>query len=540
MSLWLILGAMGAAVATILFLGLRRGSPAPSDTADHDLAVYRAQLDELERDRERGVLEDSQLESARLEVQRRMLAADAGRGRAGHAAAGKAGSVISLAIALAVPLGAGAVYLWLGNPAIDSQPFAERQGGTAPSAEAGGPLPDVATMMARLRERLVEQPDDLQGWISLGRAAYALGDFGEAITAYRRALAIDGDLGQLHSALGEAHVMSAGGVVTEAARKAWEQAVARDPLDPRARFYLALASEQDGDKEGALAALTTLIDDAPAEAPWAEGVRQRAVAIAQDLGLDPVEILPPGAPPDLTASPEDAEQLAARLESDPKDYQGWIELAHLRVESGDRDGAQAALQRGGEVYAGAPFVQQQLRQAAVELGLEESQRTARGPSAEDMAAASEMSPDEQQEMIRGMVTRLAARLEDDPQDAQGWRMLGRSYGVLGEPEKSAEAFGRAAELLPDDMEVQLDYATALLEAAGSGALPAEAVARLEKIVARDPSNPDALYYLGEVAQRQGDAENAALYWQRLLAQMPEDSEDHAWLKARIEALETKD
>jgi cytochrome c-type biogenesis protein CcmH len=64
------------------------------------------------------------------------------------------------------------------------------------------------------------------------------------------------------------------------------------------------------------------------------------------------------------------------------------------------------------------------------------------------------------------------------------------------------------------------------------------VARLEKIVARDPSNPDALYYLGEVAQRHGDAAGAALYWQRLLAQLPAESEDHAWLKARIEALES--
>ncbi len=537
MTLWLILGAMGAAVATILFLGLRRGGPLPSDAADHDLAVYRAQLDELDRDRERGVLEDSELGSARIEVQRRMLAADARRGRTGDASPRKAGWVVPLALAFGVPLGAGAVYLWLGNPTVDSQPFAERQGRAAPSAEGGEPLADVATMMARLRERLLEEPDDLQGWINLGRAAYAMGDYGEAISAYQRAIAIGSDLGHLHSALGEAHVMSAGGIVTEAAQKALEAAVARDPTDPRARFYLAIAREQDGDKEGALAALTALVDDAPADASWAEGVRQRAAAIVQDLGLDPASVVPPGAA-DLAASPEDAEQLAARLESDPKDYQGWIELARLRVALGDTDGAHDALARGAEVYAGAPFVQQQLRQAAVELGLEGAQGTARGPSAEDMAAASEMSPDEQQEMIRGMVAGLATRLDDDPDDAQGWSMLGRSYGVLGEPGKSAEAFGRAAELLPDDMEAQLDYATALLEAAGAGAPPPEAVARLERIVARDPSNPDALYYLGEVAQRQGDTAGAALYWQRLLAQLPEESPDHAWLKARIEAFET--
>jgi len=551
MTLWLILGAISLAVAAILFVGSRRGTRVPSDAADHDLAVYRAQLDELERDRERGVLQDSELESARLEVQRRMLAADAARGRTVGGQPGTAGWGVPMALAVAVPLSAGAVYLWLGNPGVDSQPFAERRGGSAQSAE-GGALPDVATMMMGLRERLAEDPADLQGWITLGSAAFAMGDFGEAITAYNRALAIDADLAQLHSALGEAHIMSAGGIVTEAARRALEQAVAKDPLEPRARFYLAIAREQDGDKEGALAALTSLLEDAPADATWTDGVRQRAMAMAVELGQDPATAVPPSQPAGGGAGPEDAKQLAARLESDPKDYQGWIELARLRMDAGDRDGAQAALQRGAEVYAGAPFVQQELRQAAAQLGLPqelgspqqdgspETETAARGPSAEDIAAASEMSPDEQLEMIRGMVGGLAARLEDEPNDAEGWRMLGRSYGVLGEPEKSAEAFGRAAELLPEDMGVQLDYATALLEASGADAPPAAAVSRLEKIVARDPSNPDALYYLGEAAHRQGDAAGAALYWQRLLAQLPEDSEDHAWLKGRLDALATTD
>lgn len=536
MTLWLILGAISVAVAAILFVGSRRGARAPSDAAEHDLAVYSAQLSELERDRERGVLEETELESARLEVQRRMLAADAARGRAAVGRPGTAGWGLPLAFAIAVPLGAAALYLWLGNPGVDSQPFAERQAQRAQSAEGGSP-PDVATMMTRLRERLAEDPSDLQGWMTLARAAYALGDYGETITAYNRAIAIDDGLAGLHSALGEAHVMAARGIVTEAARRALEQAIARDPTDPRARYYLAMAQEQDGDKAGALAALTALLEGAPADASWADGVRERAMALAVDLGRDPAAAMPPAGPAGA-ASADDAEQLAARLESDPKDYQGWIALARLRADAGDPAGAQAALERGAEVYAGAPFVLQQLRQAAVELGLEETQSTARGPSAEDMAAASEMSPDEQQVMIQGMVAGLAARLEDAPDDAEGWRMLGRSYGVLGEPEKSAEAYGRAAELLPEDMAAQLDYAAALLEASGDGAPPPEAVTRLERIVAREPENADALYYLGEAANRQGDTDGAALYWQRLLALLPEGSEGHTWLKARLEALDT--
>lgn len=468
MTLWLILGAMGAAVAAVLFLGARRRRPQAGDDAEHDLAVYRAQLRELERDRERGVIEESELAAARLEIERRLLAADTARrpesrngrsARNGGGAPRKGGWALSLALALAVPLGAGAAYLWLGNPGIESRPFAARSGASSgsPSAE-GGDAPDVASMMARLRARLAEEPDDLDGWIMLGRSAAALGDYGEAIAAYSRALALDGELAHVYAALGEAQVFAAGGIVTEAARRALEQAQARDPANPRARFYLALARDQDGDKEGALAALTAMLADAPPDAAWAEGVRNRAAALAAEIGRDPASVLPPAV----------------------------------------------------------------------------------GPGEGDMAAAAEMTPAEQQAMIRDMVGRLAARLEDAPDDAQGWRMLGRSYGVLGEPDKSAVAFGRAAALLPEDPGAQLDYAAALLNTAGTGEPPAEAVARLEDIVAQDPANGDALYYLGEARRRQGETAAAAELWRRLLGQLPEGSEDRAWLKARLEALEASE
>jgi cytochrome c-type biogenesis protein CcmH len=465
MTLWLILGAMGVAVAAVLFVGLRRGRPRPQDAAEHDIAVYRAQLDELDRDRERGVLEERELAAARLEVQRRLLAADAARRPGGEAAPKTPGWGLPLALALAVPIGAGALYLWLGQPGVDSEPFAERQ--RKPEVEGGEALPDVATMMARLRDRLAQQPDDLEGWIMLGRSAAALGGYDEAISAYRRALALDGERGEVYSALGEAQVLAAGGIVTEPAQAALEQAIARDPTDPRARFYLAIAREQDGDKQGALEALTALVADAPAGASWADGVRRRAAAIAEDLGLDPASILPPA---DSAAT-------------------------------------------------GSPTA---------------------GPGADDLAAVAEMSPAEQQVMVRGMVAKLAARLEAKPDDAQGWRMLGRSYNVLGEPEKAAEAFGRAAALLPDDPGAQLDYAAAQLTAAASGAPPPEAVARLEKIVAQDSANRDALYYLGEARRRQGDVAGAAVLWRRLLTQLPKESEDHAWLKTQLDALEAKD
>jgi cytochrome c-type biogenesis protein CcmH len=66
-----------------------------------------------------------------------------------------------------------------------------------------------------------------------------------------------------------------------------------------------------------------------------------------------------------------------------------------------------------------------------------------GPSAEDMAAAAQMTAEERRQMVRGMVERLAARLNDNPDDRDGWLRLARAYEVLGEPEKAADARARA-------------------------------------------------------------------------------------------------
>jgi cytochrome c-type biogenesis protein CcmH len=534
MTLWLILGAMSAIAVAPLLFGLRRGRVAPSARAEHDLAVYRAQLEELERDLKRGVLDESEAESARIEVQRRMLAADAARAEGGDGSDAKGSRALGVAAALLVPVAALAIYLWLGSPEIESQPYAERVAETPDTTEGQtGKLPDVETMMARLRERLAENPDDVEGWISLGQVSMLLGRLDQAIEGYSRALTLSPGLPEAHSALGEAYVLRADGIITQDARESFEAALAGDPDEPRARFYLAVAREQDGDRQGALDSLIAMLEDAPPGAGWTDSVRQAAAAMADNLGLDPDAVLPPatGMP---QASPEAAERLAAQLAENPKDFEGWIALARMRAALGDPEGARAALAQGAEAYQGAPFVQEQFQRAAVELGLEAG---GGGPSAADIEAMQEMNAEDRDAMIRDMVAGLAARLEAEPGDVEGWRMLARSYRVLGEPAKSAEAFGKVAGMLPDDMKAQLDYAAALIEAAGTdGPPPPEALALLEKVVAREPQNPDALYYLGDAAARTGDNAGAALYWQRLLDQLPPESEDRAWLKARIEAL----
>ena len=544
MVLWFVFAAMALAVAGLLVWSFLRQPAASGQRADYELEVCRAQLRELERDFERGVVTQEDSEAAKLEIQRRMLAADAAREAKAAAAAGPLDRALPAVLGALLPLAAFGLYAWLGSPgATGVSGIGATAQRAAPGAEQSD-LPDIQTMITRLKGRLAEQPQDIDGWITLGQSYMAIGRYQDSISAFDRALTIRADLPFVNAARGEALVFAAEGQITPEARAAFEKTLEGDPGEPRARFYLAMAAEQDGEPRKALDGLVALLAEAPPGATWAQAVRNRAAALAEQLGEDPATLLPAApvvaaasGPKSAAETAADPEELAARLAENPKDYEGWIALARLRAAAGDENGALAALQKGSEAYPGAPFVQQQLQQAAAELRLGDDDAGPRGPSAEDIQAAQNMSTSDQQEMIRGMVDGLAERLEQEPEDVEGWRMLARSYGVLGETDKAAEVHKRIVALLPEDAGARVAYAEALIAKGNpTEAPPQEAVAALEEALELDEANPDALFHLGEAARRKGDSTSAGLYWQRLLEQLPPDSEERGWLQQRIDGL----
>ncbi len=158
-----------------------------------------------------------------------------------------------------------------------------------------------------------------------------------------------------------------------------------------------------------------------------------------------------------------------------------------------------------------------------------------------MAAAKDMAPEQRTRMIRGMVEGLAARLKDHPDDVEGWRMLARSYRVLGDNAKAAEAAKQVASRLPGDPGAQRDYADALLALERDDApLSAAAIDQLQRLAALDADDPEALYFLGRAAAEQGEPERARTYWQRLLAKMPADAPQRAELQKLIDQLGARD
>src|SRR5207237_113972 len=160
--------------------------------------------------------------------------------------------------------------------------------------------------------------------------------------------------------------------------------------------------------------------------------------------------------------------------------------------------------------------------------------------AADIEAVRALPAEQRSAMIASMVSRLAARLQTEPNDVDGWQRLARSYGVLGEKEKAVAAAERAAALRPD-MGTLREAAQMVFAAEGSDdprqPLPSAFVSLMKRILALDPNEPDALWYLGLAQAQEKNLHEATEYWHRLVAALPEDSERRRTVSAALSALD---
>ncbi|MBL6928683.1 MAG: c-type cytochrome biogenesis protein CcmI [Rhodospirillales bacterium] len=354
---------LAGTVGLFLWVLMRSRKPAMA-RAEYDIAVFRDQLSEVERDLERGVLASDQAEAARIEIKRRMLAAADGRdvSEEGAVPPGLRGAGLAL-IAMIVPVASIAIYLMLGSPDVPDQPLAARQGDVQ-TAQQGEH--EMAGAVAKLAAQLEKDPSNAEGWMLLGRSLRTMERWADAADAMLRGIELTGREPVALAEYAELLVMAADGVVPDAAADVFGEISAVAPGDPRIHYYLGIYRDQHGDARGAVQYWVDLIAVSPEDAPWLTSVRERIRATAAAADIDVASIKPS---PDL-----------------PKP---------------------------------------------------------RGPSKEDVKDAAEMTPEERDEMINSMIEGLAARLEDEPDDADGWRRLAQAYRVQGKIDKAAEAMARA-------------------------------------------------------------------------------------------------
>ena len=148
------------------------------------------------------------------------------------------------------------------------------------------------------------------------------------------------------------------------------------------------------------------------------------------------------------------------------------------------------------------------------------------------AGGSQPSGQMTQQAIEANVAKLAARLEQNPGDVQGWIMLGRSYVNLEKYSEASNAYAKATALKPNDADLLGDYAFAMGMANGQR-LQGQPVELINKALKLDPENPKALELAGSAAFEVKNYSQAINYWQKLMQKTPPDSELAQALSQRI-------
>lgn len=379
---WIIVTAM--AMLTIVFLArplLRVRAVADVQQPAPDVALHRARLAELEDELSGGFITFEQADAARAEIERRLLIMADAKAETTEAAQSLGrrttvrGRVYGVGYVTVATIGAIALYLTLGTPGPPSIPITEQR--TAGSGD------DFVLLVERLAARMAGAPSDPRGWLLLAGSYARLERFAESAEAYRRAIELGSREPETLAAYGEVLVASAQGVVSQQARTAFEGALAGEPSNPRARYYLGLAAAQGGDLRGAYDTWNALAADTPATAPWRPTLEAQLRRVAADLGIAGGD--PPVAAADeegigpsdeaLAAAAEMSEagrtalinsmvdRLAARLASNPDDFDGWMRLGHAYRVLGNREAALQAFDRAAEV-ANAPSFDLAKREAA--------------------------------------------------------------------------------------------------------------------------------------------------------------------------------
>jgi cytochrome c-type biogenesis protein CcmH len=379
MILWVIFALMTAAAILAVVWPLGRTPRAPAGGSD--LAVYKDQLSEIDSDRASGLIGEAEAEAARLEISRRLLAAaETPSGQttttkiAAAAANGGGGGgrkpVAAVAALVILTLGPLAFYIALGSPNVPGEPAFARV--TTPKGHES-----IASLVSQVEARLAASPNDGAGWEVIAPVYARLGRFDDAVKARKQALLLNGATATREADLGEAEAAAANGVVTVEARTAFEAAVALDPKEAKARYFLGLAAEQDGRNQDAAALWRSMLAEAPAGAPWAAFVRQE---LARLPGA-PVASAAPSAGDILAAADMSADarrdtirgmvtRLADRLHDHGADVEGWLRLVRAYVVLGDRGKAKEAAAEARRALGERPDDVRRIDDLVKGLGLE--------------------------------------------------------------------------------------------------------------------------------------------------------------------------
>ncbi len=366
MTLWFVFALM--TVAAIFAVLWPLGRAGRTQDQGSEVAVYKDQLAEVERDLAAGLIPAPEAEAARVEISRRLLAAAASEPATAPKSSLKwrrAAAVLALA---GLPLVAVGVYMPLGSPRLQDFPLAQRERGSSMAQS-------LENLVAQVEQHLEKNPTDGRGWNVLAPVLERLGRFDDAVRAYRNSLTYNGESAERRSDLGEALAAAAGGVVTAEAKAEFERAHALNADDPKANYFLGLAAEQDGRKDDAVNIWRALLAKAPADAPWRVLVQSSLARVGGGGAMPALSDETLAASKDMAEGDRNAmvrgmvDRLATRLKQNGDDVEGWLRLVRAYLVMGERDKAMGASADARQAVASNAERLRQLNEGLKTLGL---------------------------------------------------------------------------------------------------------------------------------------------------------------------------
>lgn len=357
-----------------------------------DLKLYKDQLAEVEGDLARGVLSSEDADAARLEISRRILAADK---RAQNETAGKNApksankTLVGVIAVLIAGTGLG-VYAGLGNPDMPDRPLAARLAAMK-EARANRPTqiemeqrvgdvdiavaPDYVKLVEKLREAVAKNPTDVEGLRLLALHEFRLGRYSASRVAQGKIMELIGDKATAkdHSDYAEVMIVAANGYVSPQAEQALGTTLKADPSDGRARYYSGLALIQNGRADVAHRLWSGLLAEGPDDAPWIPLIKSQINEVARAAGITPAPG-PDASQVEAASDMSDADRnemirgmvngLGERLATEGGTATEWARLIRALGVLGETGRASAIWKEAQGVFDGKPAELAILREAA--------------------------------------------------------------------------------------------------------------------------------------------------------------------------------
>ncbi|PCI32910.1 MAG: c-type cytochrome biogenesis protein CcmI [Alphaproteobacteria bacterium] len=379
MTIWILfIGFFLLALALVLIPVFRFRPQAPQRDIK-SIAVYKAQLEELNADQNNGVLNASEVASARLEIERRLLKI-ADNQRSPHEATapttgtGASAALLAGIVTIVLLLSAG-FYLSIGHPAMPDFVLKDQDHSVARRAEKDTASPEKIKEVAELEAHLIDNPTNSMAWRALGQNQSDLRNKPASAKAYQHWYELERDNIDAAVVYAESLIILSEGRVGPAALLVLNRARKLQPRNPGVRHYLALANYQSGNIAEALTGWKGLEAESKPGVPWLRPLRRWIAQAERDLGLP-----------------------------------------------------SSAAQAPGPVPGPGPAL-----------------------SAVERAAIKDMSADERSAMIKGMVARLQGKMDENPENIEGWFRLAKAYSVLGQKQDAITALEQALRHAPDNL-----------------------------------------------------------------------------------------